>query len=84
MPQQAKASEKLPLEQSCFREPRPSALRREGRAAEIFTHLRQHFTEAQIVEMTLRTALCGAFNRFNEFLQFNIEQGGVAVVDAAE
>jgi alkylhydroperoxidase family enzyme len=48
-----------------------------------FTRLRQHFTEAPIVEMTLRTALCGAFNRFNEFLQFKIEQG-VAVVDAAE
>jgi AhpD family alkylhydroperoxidase len=50
---------------------------------EIFTRLRQHFTEAQIVEMTWRTALCGAFNRFNDILQFDIEQG-VAAVDAAE
>jgi AhpD family alkylhydroperoxidase len=50
---------------------------------EIFARLRQHFTEAQIVEMTWRTALCGAFNRFNDILQFDIEQG-VAVVDAAE
>jgi uncharacterized peroxidase-related enzyme len=50
---------------------------------EIFARLRRHFTEAQIVEMTWRTALCGAFNRFNDILQFDIEQG-VAVVDAAE
>ena len=50
---------------------------------EIFTRLRQHFTEAQIVEMTWRTALCGAFNRFNDILQFDIEPG-VAVREAAE
>ena len=36
---------------------------------EIFQRLRQHFTEAQIVELTWRTALCGAFNRFNDILQ---------------
>jgi len=50
---------------------------------EIFTRLKQHFTEAQIVEMTWRTALCGAFNRFNDILQFDIE-GGVVVRNAAE
>jgi uncharacterized peroxidase-related enzyme len=50
---------------------------------EIFTRLKQHFTEAQIVEMTWRTALCGAFNRFNDILQFDIEEG-VAVREAAE
>ena len=50
---------------------------------EIFTRLKQHFTEAQIVEMTWRTALCGAFNRFNDILQFDIEPG-VAVREAAE
>ena len=50
---------------------------------EIFTRLKQHFTEAQIVEMTWRTALCGAFNRFNDILQFDIEDG-VVVRDAAE
>ena len=42
---------------------------------EIFTRLKAHFTEAQIVEMTWRTALCGAFNRFNDILQFEIEDG---------
>jgi alkylhydroperoxidase family enzyme len=50
---------------------------------EIFQRLRGHFTEAQIVELTWRTALCGAFNRFNDILQLDIEQG-VAVRDAAE
>ena len=50
---------------------------------EIFERLRQHFSEAQIVEMTWRTALCGAFNRFNDILQFDIEEG-VGVQAAAE
>jgi AhpD family alkylhydroperoxidase len=50
---------------------------------EIFSRLRQHFTEPQIVEMTWRTALCGAFNRFNDILQLDIEPG-VAVRVAAE
>jgi uncharacterized peroxidase-related enzyme len=50
---------------------------------EIFTRLRDHFSEAQIVELTWRTALCGAFNRFNDILQFDIEQG-VVVRQAAE
>lgn len=36
---------------------------------EIFVRLHQHFSEAQIVELTWRTALCGAFNRFNDILQ---------------
>lgn len=36
---------------------------------EIFTRLHAHFSEAQIVELTWRTALCGAFNRFNDILQ---------------
>jgi uncharacterized peroxidase-related enzyme len=49
----------------------------------IFTGLKQHFTEAQIVEMTWRTALCGAFNRFNDILQLDIEPG-VAAREAAE
>ena len=50
---------------------------------EIFSRLKLHFTEAQIVEMTWRTALCGAFNRFNDILQFDIEDG-VVVRNAAE
>jgi uncharacterized peroxidase-related enzyme len=50
---------------------------------EMFVRLKQHFTEAQIVEMTWRTALCGAFNRFNDILQLEIEDG-VSVREAAE
>jgi uncharacterized peroxidase-related enzyme len=50
---------------------------------ELFTRLREYFSEAQIVELTWRTALCGAFNRFNDILQFDIEQG-VVVREAAE
>lgn len=50
---------------------------------EMFVRLRQHFTQAQIVEMTWRIALCGAFNRFNDILQLEIEQG-VAAREAAE
>ena len=42
---------------------------------EMFTRLKAHFSEAQIVELTWRTALCGAFNRFNDILQLDIEPG---------
>lgn len=44
----------------------------------IFERLRQHFTEAQIVELTLRITLCGFFNKFNDALQIEEE------VEAAE
>ena len=39
-----------------------------------FSELRIHFTEPQIVELVLRTALCGFFNRFNDALQIEIEE----------
>ncbi|WP_245312711.1 carboxymuconolactone decarboxylase family protein [Bradyrhizobium macuxiense] len=42
---------------------------------EIFNRLREHFSEAQIVELTWRIALCGAFNRFNDILQLEVEDG---------
>ncbi len=38
---------------------------------DVFAQLRQHFTESQIVELTLRIALCGFFNRFNDALQID-------------
>ena len=38
----------------------------------LFTRLRAHFNEAQIVELTLRITLCGFFNKFNDAL--GIEQ----------
>lgn len=45
---------------------------------DIFERLKRHFSEAQIVELTWRTALCGAFNRLNDILQLDVEQGVVA------
>jgi uncharacterized peroxidase-related enzyme len=39
----------------------------------MFDALRRHFTQAQIVELTLRIALCGFFNRFNDALQIDNE-----------
>ena len=41
----------------------------------IFDELKTHFTEEQIVELTLRAALCGFFNRFNDALQIGMEDG---------
>ncbi len=35
----------------------------------VIEDLRVHFSEAEIVELTWRIALCGAFNRFNDVLQ---------------
>jgi uncharacterized peroxidase-related enzyme len=39
----------------------------------VFDRLRQHFTDAQIVELTLRISLCGAYNRLSEALQIDAE-----------
>ena len=41
----------------------------------MFDRLRAHFDDAQIVELTWRIALCGAFNRFNDVLQTEIDEG---------
>jgi len=49
---------------------------------EIFTRLRRYFTEAQIVELTLRIALCGFFNKFNDALQIEEEPEATARVAA--
>jgi uncharacterized peroxidase-related enzyme len=37
----------------------------------LFERLRRAFSEPQIVELTLRIALCGFFNRFNDALQID-------------
>ena len=42
--------------------------------------LKKHFTEKQIVELTWRIALCGAFNRFNDVLQLDIEADALAKI----
>ena len=41
----------------------------------VFQRLRHHFTDAQIVELSLRIALCGAYNRLTEALQIDNELG---------
>ncbi len=46
----------------------------------MFDRLRQHFDDPQIVELTWRIALCGAFNRFNDVLQTEVDQG-IKVLD---
>jgi uncharacterized peroxidase-related enzyme len=48
----------------------------------IFTRLKRHFTEAQIVELTLRITLCGFFNKFNDALQIEEESEAAARVAA--
>ena len=45
---------------------------------QMFEDLRRHLTEEQIVELTLRIALCGFFNRFNDALMIGMEDGVVA------
>ncbi len=40
----------------------------------MYNELRNHFSEEQIVELTLRIALCGFFNRFNDALGIEAEE----------
>ena len=40
----------------------------------LFGQLRAHFSEAQIVELTLRITLCGFFNRFNDAMGIEEEE----------
>ena len=57
---------------------------RAGRMGDdIFERLKARFSEEQIVELTWRIALCGAFNRFNDALQLDLEPDAQAVLDAA-
>lgn len=48
----------------------------------LFARLRRHFTEAQIVELTLRIALCGFFNKFNDAMGIEEEPEAAARVAA--
>jgi len=43
--------------------------------------LRRHFSEAQIVELTLRATLCGFFNRFNDALRIDEEPEALLRLD---
>lgn len=56
-----------------------------GRIPEsVFAALRRHFSEAQIVELTLRISLTGFFNRFNDALQIDDGAAAAEVLAAAE
>ena len=46
-----------------------------GIADKVFTELRRHFDERQIVELTARVGLCALFNRLNDALQIEPEAG---------
>ena len=50
----------------------------------MFDRLRAHFDDAQIVELTWRTALCGAFNRFNDVLQTQVDDGVAVLAQGAD
>ena len=39
----------------------------------LFSALREHFSEEQVVELTIRIALCSFFKRFNEALHIDLE-----------
>ena len=49
---------------------------------DIFDRLREYFREPEIVELTWRIAMCGAFNRFNDVLQLDIEDDAAAAFDS--
>lgn len=51
--------------------------------AAMVERLKSYFSEEQIVELTLRITLCGFFNRFNEALGIEMEEGVVEDVLAA-
>ncbi len=40
---------------------------------QVFDALRRHFTDRQLVELTVRIGLCGLFNRLNDALQVEFE-----------
>ena len=44
----------------------------------MFERLRARFSEAQIIDLTLRVTLCAFFNRFNEALGVDVEENFAA------
>jgi uncharacterized peroxidase-related enzyme len=51
-------------------------------AESLFQRLRRQFSEAQIVELTLRITLCGFFNKFNDALAIDEEPEAIERVVA--
>jgi len=56
-------ADKLVVEYAIAVETKPQYIR-----DNVFERLRKHFSESQIVELTIRSALCGFFNRVNDSL----------------
>ena len=50
----------------------------------LFDALRDHFDEAQIVELTLRIALCTFFNKFNDVMQLEMEDQAAVFAAAGD
>ncbi len=48
-----------------------------------FEKLRTTFSEAQIVELTVRIGMCSFFNRFNDALRLDIEPEALAIYQSA-
>ncbi len=69
--------DKLVVEYSIAAWERPNRI-----ADELFIRLRRHFSEAQIVELTLRITLCGFFNKFNDALGIEEETEAAAQLAA--
>ena len=46
---------------------------------DLFNRLKVHFDEAQVVELTLRITLCTFFNKFNDVMQLEMEDGVLAL-----
>lgn len=49
---------------------------------QVFEAVRQHFSEVQIVELTMRVTLTGKFNRINHALQIDMEDGAMPAFKA--
>ncbi|MEK9850069.1 MAG: carboxymuconolactone decarboxylase family protein [Candidatus Puniceispirillum sp.] len=50
----------------------------------LFDALRDHFDEAQIVELTLRITLCTFFNKFNDVMQLEMEDQAAVFAAAGD
>ena len=46
---------------------------------DLFNRLKEHFDETQIVELTMRITLCTFFNKFNDVMQLEMEDGALAL-----
>lgn len=67
------AVDKLVVEYAIAAWTHPNRLR-----SDLFNRLRAHFSEAQIVELTLRITLCGFFNKFNDAMGIEEEEEALA------